>query len=183
MVQSIEETGKHDDDVEVNELLLQLQASQLDHAYKKFEELGVSIEEKPTEPKLKELPEHLKYFFLSQGNMHPAIISSTLSKVEEEKLILVLKQNKEALGWNVADLKGISPAYYIHKIKLEEEFKPVVQPQRCLNPTMKEVVRKEILKLLETGMIYPIFDSLWVSPVHGVPKKKGILLFVMKKMN
>ena len=39
---------------------------------------------------------------------------------------------------------------------------------------MKEVVRKEILKLLEAGIIYPVADSQWVSPVHFVPKKEGI---------
>lgn len=64
-----------------------------------------------------------------------------MQKVKEEKLILVLKENKEVLGWNVGNLKGISPAYCMYKIKLQEEFKPVVQPQRRLNPTMKEVVR------------------------------------------
>jgi hypothetical protein len=67
----------------------------------------------------------------------------------------------------------------MHKIKMEEEYKPVVQPQKRLNPTMKEVVRKEIEKLLLAGMIYPISDSEWVSPVHVVPKKGGII--VMKK--
>jgi hypothetical protein len=70
-------------------------------------------------------------------------------------------------------LKGISPAYCIHKIHMEAEYKPVVQPQRRLNPTMKEVVKKEVLKLLDAGMIYPISDSSWVSPVHLVPKKGG----------
>ena len=57
---------------------------------------------------------------------------------------------------------------------MEEDFKPVAQPQRRLNPTMKEVVRKEVVKLLDAGMIYPISDSPWVSPVHVVPKKGGI---------
>ena len=47
---------------------------------------------------------------------------------------------------------------------MEDNFKPVAQPQRRLNPTMKEVVRKEVVKLLEAGMIYPISDSSWVSP-------------------
>ena len=51
---------------------------------------------------------------------------------------------------------------------------PVRDPQRRLNPKMKEVVRKEILKLLEAGIIYPVADSQWVSPVHCVPKKGGI---------
>ena len=57
---------------------------------------------------------------------------------------------------------------------MEAEAKPVVDHQRCLNPKMKEVVRTEILKLLEPGIIYPTYDSRWVSPVHCVPKKGGI---------
>lgn len=85
---------------------------------------------------------------------------------------------------NVEYFKKISPTYCMHKIKLQEEFKPVVQPQRCLNLTMKEVVRKEVIKLLKASMIYPIYDSSWVSPVHVVPKTVGItVLFVMKKMS
>ena len=61
----------------------------------------------------------------------------------------------------------------MHRILLEEEYKPSVEAQRRLNPTMKEVVRKEVLKWLDTGVIYPISDSAWVSPVQVVPKKGG----------
>ena len=57
---------------------------------------------------------------------------------------------------------------------MEPDAKPVVDHQRRLNPKMKEVVRTKILKLLEVGIIYPIADSRWVSPVHCVPKKGGI---------
>ena len=57
---------------------------------------------------------------------------------------------------------------------MEKDAKPVRDPQRRLNPKMKEVVRKEILKLLEAGIIYPVADSDWVSHVHCVPKKGGI---------
>ena len=78
------------------------------------------------------------------------------------------------LGYTLDDLKGISPTLYQHKINLEEDAKPVRDHQRRLNPKMKEVVRKEILKLLEAGIIYPVADSQWVSPVHCVPKKGGI---------
>ncbi|CAJ2674991.1 unnamed protein product [Trifolium pratense] len=91
-----------------------------------------------------------------------------------KKLVRVLRENKEAMGWSIEDLKGISPGFCMHKIKMEDEYKPVVQPQRRLNPTMKEVVKKEVLKLLKAGMIYPISDSAWVSPVHVVPKKGGM---------
>src|ERR1051325_2069429 len=126
------------------------------------------------EPKceLKALPSHLKYVFLEDGGNKPVIISNTLSKKEEGSLIHVLKSNKNAIGWVLADLKGISPAYCMHDIMMEEEFKPVAQPQRSLNPVMKEVVRKEVIKMLEVGMIYPISDSTRVSPVHLVPKRE-----------
>ena len=72
------------------------------------------------------------------------------------------------------DLKGISPTLCQHKINMEPDAKPVVNHQRRLNPKMKEVVIKEILKLLEAGIIYSVADSQWVSPVHCVPKKGGI---------
>ena len=57
---------------------------------------------------------------------------------------------------------------------MEPNAKPIVDHQHRLNPKMKEVVRMKILKLLEAGIIYPIADSRWVSPVHCVPKKGGI---------
>ena len=125
----------------------------------------VKDEEQTTKiPELKELPFHLKYVFLSEDSSKPGIINNSLSPLEEEKLMRVLKDNQGALGWTISDLKGIRPAYCMHKIHMEAEYKPVVQPQRRLNPTMKEVVKKEVLKLLDEGMIYPISDSSWVSP-------------------
>src|SRR5436189_3022057 len=57
---------------------------------------------------------------------------------------------------------------------MEEEYKPVVQPQRRLNPAMQDVLRKEVVKLLDAGIIYHISDSEWVSPIHCVPKKGGM---------
>ena len=80
------------------------------------------------------------------------------------------------LLFTLDDLKGISPTFCQHKINMEPDAKPVVDQQQCLNPKMKEVVRTEILKLLEAGIIYPIADSRWVSPVHCVPKKGGIIV-------
>ena len=71
-------------------------------------------------------------------------------------------------------LRALVPLYVNTKINLEKDAKPVIDHQRRLNPKMKEVVRKEILKLLEVGIIYPVADSQWVSPVHCVPKKGGI---------
>ena len=132
----------------------------------------VSDEKAPIE--LKVLPSTLKYVFLDETEAKPVIISNLLTKEEEARLIIVLKTNQEAMGWTLSDLKGISPSYCMHKILMEEDFKSVAQPQRRLNPTMKEVVRKEVVKLLDAGMIYPISDSPWVSPVHVVPKKGGL---------
>ena len=57
---------------------------------------------------------------------------------------------------------------------MEDGFKPTAESQRRLNPNMKEVVKKEIVKLLDAGIIYPISDSEWVSPVQCVSKKSGM---------
>ncbi|KAL4363942.1 hypothetical protein GQ457_04G023080 [Hibiscus cannabinus] len=100
---------------------------------------------------------------------------------QEERLIATLRQHKEALGWTIADIKGISPTICMHKILLDENHKPTVDAQRRLNQAMKDVVRKEILKWLDAGIIYPISDSEWVSPVQCVPKKGGITVISNEK--
>ncbi|XP_031260475.1 uncharacterized protein LOC116118620 [Pistacia vera] len=123
---------------------------------------------------LKPLPSYLKYVFLGDGETLPVIISSKLSALQEEKLVQVLKEHKTAIGWKIANIKGISLSTCMHRILLEEGAKPFCQPQRRLNPPMMDVVKKEILKLLEVGVIYPISDSNWVSPIQVVPKKTGI---------
>ncbi|CAM8926516.1 unnamed protein product [Rhodiola kirilowii] len=117
---------------------------------------------------LKPLPRHLKYAFLGENDTLPVIIKSGLEAVE------VLSRHKLAIGWTLADLMGVSPAVCMHCILLEDGAKPSREPQRRLNPIMMEVVEKEIQKLLDANMIYPISDSQWVSPVHVVPKKTGI---------
>ncbi|CAN6704169.1 unnamed protein product [Malus baccata var. baccata] len=123
---------------------------------------------------LKPLPSHLKYIFLGENETLPAIISSFLTTQEEEKLVRVLKEFKSALGWTLADIKGISPTTCMHHIFLEEGAKPTREAQHRLNPPMMEVVKREIIKLLDCGVIYPISDSRWVSPIQCVPKKSGV---------
>ncbi|CAN6567516.1 unnamed protein product [Malus baccata var. baccata] len=123
---------------------------------------------------LKPLPDHLKYAFLGEEETLPIIVSSSLTALEEEKLIRVLKEHKTAIGWTLADIKGISPTTCMHRIFLEEGAKPTREAQRRLNPPMMEVVKKEIIKLLDCGVIYPISDSRWVSPVQVVPKKSRV---------
>jgi len=130
------ESCDHDEDLEMKECVKQLEASKQEIEPVKIEKLLVKNnkdaqtlgveEEKNLE--LKELPSHLKYVFLSKNASKPAIISSTLTHLEEEKLMRVLRGNEGALGWKTSDLKCISPAYYMHKIHMEAEYKPVVQP-------------------------------------------------------
>ncbi|KAL0437663.1 UNVERIFIED_CONTAM: Retrovirus-related Pol polyprotein from transposon opus [Sesamum radiatum] len=136
-------------------------------------ELKPSIE-KPPSLELKPLPSHLKYVFLESDSSLPIIASSDLTALQEDKLKRVLKEHLTAIGWSLADIKGISPMTCTHKILMEEAHKPKAQPQRRLNPNMQEVVKREILKWLAAGIIYPISDSTWVSPVQCVPKKGGM---------
>ncbi|XP_062151844.1 uncharacterized protein LOC133860215 [Alnus glutinosa] len=98
-------------------------------------------------PELKPLPSHLKYVFMGDEGTLPVIISSKLNAPQEEKLMQVLKEYKTAIGWTIADIKGISPSTCMHRILLEEGAKPSRQPQRRLNPPMMDVVKKEILKI------------------------------------
>ncbi|XP_065859870.1 uncharacterized protein [Euphorbia lathyris] len=81
----------------------------------------------------------------------------------------------------MSDIKGISPSLCEHRLYMEDKVKPTAQPQRRLNPKMKEVVKAEVIKLLDAGMIYPISDSQWVSPVHIVPKKGGTIVTLNEK--
>ncbi|KAK8680749.1 hypothetical protein V6N13_109688 [Hibiscus sabdariffa] len=130
--------------------------------------------EQPLKLELKPLPEQLKYAYLGDEKTPPIIISSNLQPEQEEQLIQMLRQHKKALGCTIADIKGISPAICMHKILLEDNHKPTVDAQRRLNQAMKDVVRKEIQKWLDAGIIYQIPDSEWVGPVQYVPKKGGI---------
>ena len=108
------------------------------------------------------------------------IIVRELNSQQEEKLLRVLRKNKRAIWWSLADLVGISPQVCEHRIFLEEGAKPVRQPQRRLNPTILEVVKKEVTKLLEADIIYPISNSEWVSPVQVVPKKSRVSMVKME---
>nr|GEX67929.1 DNA-directed DNA polymerase [Tanacetum cinerariifolium] len=106
-----------------------------------------SSNDKPPEVELKELTPHLEYAFLGDNNKWPVIIAKDLSVDEKTALI---------------------------KILLEEDYEPKVKSQRRVNPQIHDVIKKEVEKLLDAGLIYPILDSPWVSPVHCVPKKGGM---------
>ncbi|XP_058776313.1 uncharacterized protein LOC131650626 [Vicia villosa] len=135
----------------------------------------------PPSLELKELPGNLKYAYLEHNEKLPVIISSNLDLNQEDRLLQVLKRHKKAIGWTLADLPGISPSMCMHRILLEDGAKTVRQPQRRLNPLILDVVKKEVTKLLQAGIIYPISDSKWVSPVQVVPKKSGLTVVKNEK--
>ena len=130
---------------------------------------------------LKELPSHLKYAFLEPEKGKPVIISAALTEIEEQKLLKILRKYKEAIAWSIEYLKGISPSICMHKILLNDDARNSIEHQRRLNPVMKDVVRKEVLKWLNASFIYAISDSSWVSPVRVVPKKGGFTVIRNEK--
>ncbi|GJW56585.1 reverse transcriptase domain-containing protein [Tanacetum coccineum] len=128
----------------------------------------------PPELELKDLPSHLEYTFLEGTDKLPVIIFKELNDEEKAALLKVLKSHKRAITWKISDIKGIDPSFCTHKILMEDVFKLAVQHQRMVNPKIHEVIKKEVIKLLDAELIYPIFDSPWVSPIHCVPKKGGM---------
>nr|GFB74453.1 retrovirus-related Pol polyprotein from transposon 17.6 [Tanacetum cinerariifolium] len=132
-------------------------------------------DDEPPKVKLKELPPHLEYAFLGENEKWPVIISKDLSVNEKSALINVLKSRKKAIAWKLTDIKGIDPEFCSHKILLEDDYSPKVQSQRRVNPKIYDVIKKEVKKLLDAGLIYPVSDSPWVSPVHCVPKKEILI--------
>nr|GEV65728.1 hypothetical protein [Tanacetum cinerariifolium] len=135
-----------------------------------------SSTDEPPEVKLKDLPPHLEYAFLEGDDKLLVIIAKDLSVEEKTALITVLKSHKRAIAWKLSDIKGIDPEFCTHKFLIEEDFKPSVQHQRRVNPKIHDVIKQEVIKLLEAGLIYPISVSPWVSPVHCVPKKGGFTI-------
>nr|GFA90509.1 reverse transcriptase domain-containing protein [Tanacetum cinerariifolium] len=133
-----------------------------------------SFEEEPPKVELKKLPPHLEYAFLGDNGKWPVIIAKDLSSNEKTALINVFKTRKKAIAWKLTDIKGIDPKFCSYKILIEENYSPKVQSQRRVNLKIHDVIKKEVEKLLNAGLIYPISDSPWVSPIHYVPKKGGI---------
>nr|GFD35365.1 reverse transcriptase domain-containing protein [Tanacetum cinerariifolium] len=116
-----------------------------------------SVDE-PPEVKLKDLPPYLEYAFLEGDNKLPAIIAKELGDEEKSALIKVLKSDKRPIAWKLSDKQGINPEFCTHKILMEADYKPAVQHQRRFNPKIHDVIKKEVEKLLDAGLIYPISD-------------------------
>jgi hypothetical protein len=142
----------------------------------KFEDIG---EIKPEETQVPELdlnplPKGSKYEFLGPDKTYPVIVSDELSFEENEKFLNLLKKHRKVIGYSINDLKGLSPAFCTHHILMEDQCRPIVEHQRRLTHAMRDVVKKEVIKLLDAGIIYLVPHSEWVSPVHCVPKKGGL---------
>ncbi|GJR97272.1 reverse transcriptase domain-containing protein [Tanacetum coccineum] len=142
--------------------------------------IKTSLKEPPTDLELKPLPDILEYVFLEEPYFLPVIISSQLSKEKKNKLISILKKHNQAFDGK----QQIFLVFAHHFANTRYNFwmirNQLSKKQRKLNPNMQEVVKKEIVKLLDTGIIYPIVDSPWVSPIHCVPKKGGITVVTNK---
>ncbi|GKC17253.1 hypothetical protein Tco_1014035, partial [Tanacetum coccineum] len=123
--------------------------------------IKTSLQEPPMDLELKPLLNNLEYVFLEEPSFLPVIISSQLSAQNKRKFVYVHKRHKEAFAKKIIDIPGICLSFCKHKIQLLDDKKPVVQTQQRLNPNMQEVVKKDIVKLLDTGIIYPIADSPW----------------------
>ena len=139
-----------------------------------YEELVRKGDEKPPPIELKPLQDDLRYEYLDDENKCPVIINKELSENETNKLISVLSKQREAFG-SLSDIKGIDPSIVTHKIPMLDDATPFVDIQRRFNPKMKEVVRKEVIRLLDAIIIYPISDSKWVSPAHRIPKQGSLM--------
>jgi hypothetical protein len=134
-------------------------------------------QEPPKSPiELKLLPSGLKYALLNDNKESPMIISDKLSEYETIRLLTILEKHHSAFRYSLQDLKWISPALCTHHIPIEPAYTPSREPQRRLNNVMRDVVKKEVLKLLHVGIIYPVPHSEWVSPVQVVPKKGGMIV-------
>ncbi|XP_070022241.1 uncharacterized protein [Nicotiana sylvestris] len=129
-----------------------------------------SIEE-PSVLELKPLPPHLRYEYLGPNFTLPIILSSCLTNVQVDATLAVLQKCERAIRWTLVDIQCISPAFCMHKIILEEDARPSPEHQRRLNEAMQEVVKKEVIKWLDDGVVYPISDSSCTSLVQCVLKK------------
>ncbi|GKF94808.1 hypothetical protein Tco_0284508, partial [Tanacetum coccineum] len=115
----------------------------------------------PPELELKDLPSHLEYAFLEGTDKLPVIIAKDLKEDEKVRLLKILKSHKRAITWKISDIKSIDPQFCTHKILMKDDSKPAIQHQRRMDPKIHKVIKKEVIKLLDAGLIYPISDSPW----------------------
>jgi hypothetical protein len=141
-----------------------------------FQDLEQEVKPETSPIELKQLPPELQYVFLNGDHETLVIISDKLSNDETRRLVATLEKYQSIIGYSLKDLKGISPSLCTHRIPMEQDHKLVREHQRRLNNVMRELVKKEVLKLLKARVIYLISDSEWVSPVQVVLKKGGMIV-------
>jgi hypothetical protein len=142
------------------------------------------LKESPKPPiELKPLPSDLEYAFLNNDQDSLVIISDKLSQEETLRLLTILEKNRSTFGYSLQDPKGINPTLCTHRIPTDLDSIPSREPQRRLHNVMREVVKKEVLKLLHARIVYPVPNIEWVSPIQVVPKKGGMTIIKMKRMN
>ncbi|GJT50445.1 hypothetical protein Tco_1292426 [Tanacetum coccineum] len=141
-----------------------------------FEEADafIAIDDEPVSPVFNAT------YYDPEGSSHN--IQKDLSKLKRLHS-LTFQNQKQAIAWKLSDIRGIDPEFCSHKILLEDDYEPSVQHQRRVNPKIHDVIKKEVEKLLDAGLIYPISDSPWVSPVHCVPKKGWLTVVLRTKEN
>nr|GEU78687.1 reverse transcriptase domain-containing protein [Tanacetum cinerariifolium] len=124
---------------------------------KEIKTVKYSIDE-PPELELKVLPSYLEYAFLGGTDKLPIILSKKLKDKEKSALLKVLKSHKQAIAWKISKIKGIDPRFYTHKILMDDDFKLKVQHQRRVNLKIHEVIKKEVIKLLDVGLKSTLFS-------------------------
>jgi hypothetical protein len=145
-----------------------------------FQDLEQEAKPETSPVELKQLPLGLHYVFLNEDHETPVIISDKLSNDETRRLVATLEKYRSVIGYSLKDLKGISSSLCTHCIPKEQEHQPIREHQRWMNNVMREVV-KEVLKPLKAGVIYPVSDREWVSPVQAVLKKGGLTVIRNEK--
>jgi len=109
------------------------------------------------------------------------IISDKLTQEQTLRLMTILEKHHSVFGYSLYDLTGISPMICTHDIPTDPSVSPSREPEHRLNNVMREVVKKEVIKLLHAGIIYLVPHSEWVSPVQFMPKKGGITVVMNEK--
>ncbi|GJR91625.1 reverse transcriptase domain-containing protein [Tanacetum coccineum] len=121
-----------------------------------FEEADafIAIDDEPVSPVFNAT------YYDPEGSSHN--IQKDLSKLKRLHS-LTFQNQKQAIAWKLSDIRGIDPEFCSHKILLEDDYEPSVQHQRRVNPKIHDVIKKEVEKLLDAGLIYPISDSPWIG--------------------
>ena len=135
---------------------------ELDMKNREFPPSKPSIQEAP-KLELKYLLPHLRYESLGNVDTLPVIIASDLNEQQVDSLVKVLRRFKRATGWTIQDIIGIPPGNFSHKIQLIPDHNPIIEHQRCLNSRVEGFVKKEIIKWLDTGVIYLIVGYTLLS--------------------